>query len=71
MSRLLGTAGMLILRASLVRGTNGGPSWGAVAAVGGVASVAFVIDVFARRIVGWRGSASLRTDFVLDAKHRR
>jgi transposase InsO family protein len=29
--------------------------------------VAFVIDVFARRIVGWRVSASLRTDFVLDA----
>jgi putative transposase len=29
--------------------------------------VAFVIDVFARRIVGWRESASLRTDFVLDA----
>jgi len=27
----------------------------------------FVIDVFARRIVGWRVSASLRTDFVLDA----
>jgi putative transposase len=29
--------------------------------------VAFVIDVFARRIVGWRASASLKTDFVLDA----
>ena len=29
--------------------------------------MAFVIDVFARRIVGWRVSASLRTDFVLDA----
>ena len=29
--------------------------------------VAFVIDVFARRIVGWRVSSSLRTDFVLDA----
>jgi putative transposase len=28
---------------------------------------AFVVDVFARRIVGWRVSASLRTDFVLDA----
>ena len=28
---------------------------------------AFVIDVFARRIVGWRVSASLKTDFVLDA----
>ncbi len=29
--------------------------------------VAFVIDVFARRIVGWRVSTSMRTDFVLDA----
>jgi putative transposase len=29
--------------------------------------VAFVIDVFARRIVGWRVSESMRTDFVLDA----
>jgi putative transposase len=29
--------------------------------------VAFVIDVFARRIVGWRVSPSMRTDFVLDA----
>ena len=38
-----------------------------VATWGGVLSVAFVIDVFARRIVGWRVSASLRTDFVLDA----
>ena len=29
--------------------------------------VAFVIDVFARRIVGWRVSKSMQTDFVLDA----
>lgn len=29
--------------------------------------VAFVIDVFARRIIGWRVSHSMRTDFVLDA----
>ena len=29
--------------------------------------VAFVVDVFARRIVGWRVSDSMRTDFVLDA----
>jgi transposase InsO family protein len=29
--------------------------------------VAFVIDVFARRIVGWRVSTSMQTDFVLDA----
>jgi len=33
----------------------------------GFAYVAFVIDVFARYIVGWRVSASMRTDFVLDA----
>jgi putative transposase len=29
--------------------------------------VAFVEDVFARRIVGWRVSTSMTTDFVLDA----
>ncbi len=33
----------------------------------GFVYVAFVIDVFARRIVGWRVSASLATNFVLDA----
>jgi transposase InsO family protein len=33
----------------------------------GFVYVAFVVDVFARRIVGWRVSASARTDFVLDA----
>jgi transposase InsO family protein len=33
----------------------------------GFVYVAFIIDVFARRIVGWRVSTSLRTDFVLDA----
>ena len=33
----------------------------------GFVYVAFVIDVFARRIVGWRVSNLLRTDFVLDA----
>ncbi|WKB51641.1 IS3 family transposase [Eleftheria terrae] len=33
----------------------------------GFAYVAFVVDVFARRIVGWRVSHSMRTDFVLDA----
>jgi putative transposase len=33
----------------------------------GFVYVAFVIDVFARRIVGWRVSASLRTDITLDA----
>jgi putative transposase len=34
----------------------------------GFVYVAFVIDVFARRIVGWRVSSSLATDFVLDAR---
>jgi putative transposase len=29
--------------------------------------VAFIVDVFARRIVGWQISNSMRTDFVLDA----
>jgi putative transposase len=33
----------------------------------GFAYVAFIIDVFARRIVGWRVSRSARADFVLDA----
>jgi transposase InsO family protein len=33
----------------------------------GFAYVAFVIDAFARRIVGWRVSTSLRSDLALDA----
>src|SRR5690606_3280755 len=33
----------------------------------GFVYVAFVIDVFSRRIVGWRVSSSLRTDLALDA----
>jgi putative transposase len=33
----------------------------------GMVYVAFVIDVFARFIVGWRVSSCMRTDFVLDA----
>jgi putative transposase len=33
----------------------------------GFAYVAFIIDAFARRIVGWRVSRNARTDFVLDA----
>ena len=33
----------------------------------GFVYVAFVIDVFSRRIVGWRASTSLRTDLALDA----
>jgi putative transposase len=38
-----------------------------VATWAGVVFVAFVIDVFARRIVGWRVASSMRTDLVLDA----
>jgi putative transposase len=33
----------------------------------GFVYVAFDVDVFARRIVGWRVSSSMQTDFVLDA----
>jgi len=33
----------------------------------GFAYVAFVIDVFSRRVVGWRVSSSLRSDLALDA----
>jgi transposase InsO family protein len=33
----------------------------------GFVYVAFVVDVYARRIVGWRASSSMQTDFVLDA----
>ena len=38
-----------------------------VATWGGFVYVAFVVDVFARRIVGWRVSSTLATAFVLDA----
>ena len=38
-----------------------------VATWAGLIYVAFVIDVFARRIVGWRVASSMRTDLVLDA----
>ena len=37
------------------------PTWS------GTVYVAFVIDVYARRIVGWRASTSMKTQFVLDA----
>jgi hypothetical protein len=37
------------------------PTWS------GTVYVAFVIDVFARRIVGWRASTSIKTQFVQDA----
>jgi transposase InsO family protein len=38
-----------------------------VATWAGFAYVAFVIDVFSRRIVGWRVSNSLKSDLALDA----
>ena len=38
-----------------------------VATWAGFVYVAFVIDVFARRIVGWRVARSMHTDLVLDA----
>lgn len=38
-----------------------------VATWAGVVYVAFVIDVYARRIVGWRVDRSMRADLVLDA----
>ena len=38
-----------------------------VATWSGFAYVAFVTDVFSRRIVGWRVASSMRTDLVLDA----
>lgn len=37
------------------------PTWA------GFVYVAFVLDLFSRRIIGWRVSASLRTDLALDA----
>lgn len=33
----------------------------------GVVYVAFVIDVFSRRIVGWRAHTTMKTELVLDA----
>ena len=41
-----------------------------VATWSGFAYVAFVTDVFARRIVGWRAAKSMRTDLVLDAREQ-
>ncbi len=38
-----------------------------VATWSGFVYVAFIIDVFSRRIVGWRASRSLRSDLALDA----
>jgi len=41
-----------------------------VATLAGFVTVAFVIDAFARRIVGWRVSRSMRTELVLYALER-
>jgi transposase InsO family protein len=38
-----------------------------VATWSGFVYIAFVVDVFARRIIGWRVARSMRTDLVLDA----
>ena len=38
-----------------------------VATWAGFVYVAFVIDVFSRRIIGWRVARSMHTDLVLDA----
>jgi putative transposase len=42
-----------------------------VATWNGFVFVAFVIDVYSRRIVGWRVSTSLKAEFVLDALEQR
>jgi len=51
--------------------TRPNPLWVAdltyVATWRGFVYVAFVIDAFSRRIVGWRASSSLRSDLALDA----
>jgi putative transposase len=51
--------------------TRPNPLWVAdltyVATWRGFVYVAFVVDAFSRRIVGWRASASLRSDLALDA----
>jgi putative transposase len=47
------------------RAVGVGPDF--VATWRGFVHVAFVIDVFSRRIVGWRASTSLRSDLALDA----
>ena len=42
-------------------------SRGYVATWVGVVYVAFVIDAYSRRILGWRAATSMRTQLVLDA----
>ena len=55
----------------MIRATRANALWLAdltyVASWPGFVYVAFVIDAYARRIVGWRVSNSLRTDLALDA----
>jgi putative transposase len=38
-----------------------------VATWAGIVYVAFVIDVYSRRVVGWRAATNMRTELVLDA----
>ena len=40
------------------------PTWS------GMVYVAFVIDAYSRRILGWRAATSMRTELVLDALER-
>ena len=40
---------------------------GGIQARSGMAYVCFIVDVFSRRIVGWRAASNMRTDMVLDA----
>jgi transposase InsO family protein len=55
----------LHLRADMVRRSPlGSNQW----RLNGSLYVAFVIDVFARRIVGWRASTSMKTQFVLSSR---
>ena len=54
-----------LCRHAAERALGGGPAY--VATWQGFVYVAVVIDVFARCIVGWRVSSSLRTDLALDA----
>lgn len=37
----------------------------------GLFFVAFVVDVFSRRIVGWRALKTMQTDLILDALSKR
>ena len=46
------------------------PDFTYVSTLQGFVYVAFIIDVFARCIVGWRVSTTMHTDFVLDALER-